>query len=135
MSDDILAANTRFYEVFVSGDLVGLVALWAEDDDVAVAHPGWPTLHGYAAVMASWRDIFLAGPPYVICEDPIAHQTGDNGGYVVCYERVGDTVLAATNIFKRVDGHWRMVHHQAGPVAAEALEAEAQAHEEDEWIN
>jgi len=41
----------------------------------------------------------------------------------VCYEVLEGGFLAATNVFVREDGAWRMVHHQAGasppPTAAD----------------
>ena len=36
---------------------------------------------------------------------------------VVCREVIGDTTLAATNVFVRERGDWRLVHHQAGPTS------------------
>jgi len=37
---------------------------------------------------------------------------------VICRELVGGSPLAATNVFVREDGAWRLLHHQSGPVAA-----------------
>jgi hypothetical protein len=34
---------------------------------------------------------------------------------VLCHEHVEQTALAATNVFVREGGGWKMVHHQAGP--------------------
>jgi hypothetical protein len=45
---------------------------------------------------------------------------------VFCVEFVGGAALAATNLFKRVNGAWRMTHHQAGPIAALVEEAVSQ---------
>jgi len=39
-------------------------------------------------------------------------------GRVFCLEIVGRAALVATNWFRRIDGAWRMVHHQATPLAA-----------------
>jgi hypothetical protein len=36
---------------------------------------------------------------------------------VLCIEIVEGTALAATNQFSRVDGAWRLVHHQSSPIA------------------
>jgi hypothetical protein len=36
---------------------------------------------------------------------------------VLCVETVGEATLVATNLFKRVEGEWRLVHHQASPIA------------------
>jgi ketosteroid isomerase-like protein len=39
---------------------------------------------------------------------------------VTCYEGNGEhpAHLAATNLFTREDGVWRLVHHHAGPLSA-----------------
>ena len=37
---------------------------------------------------------------------------------VFCVEFVGGGALAATNMFRRAAGAWRMTHHQASPIAA-----------------
>jgi hypothetical protein len=68
--------------------------------------------------MESWRAI-LADPPAITHAAAACHLLGE-AAVVTCTERVDDTVLAATNLFVREDGTWRMVHHQAGHV----LEAE-----------
>src|SRR3546814_17800766 len=43
-----------------------------------------------------------------------AHRCGE-AAFVTCYEVIGDSLLAATNIFVLEDGGWKLVHHQAGP--------------------
>ena len=56
--DEVLAANHRFYEAFEAGDLDAMSDVWAHDDTVLCTHPGWSTLHGWAAVSASWFTLF-----------------------------------------------------------------------------
>jgi hypothetical protein len=48
---------------------------------------------------------------------------GDEGR-VICIELIGGTAhaLAATNWFRRVRDVWRMIHHQASPIAMTASE-------------
>ena len=45
---------------------------------------------------------------------------------VLCVEFVGGAALAATNLFRRIDGAWRMTHHQASPIAALVEEVASQ---------
>lgn len=126
MSDDdaVLAANRAFYRAFASRDLAAMAALWAEHAPVACIHPGWDALIGRAAVMASWRDI-LQHPTPIACRAERVLRVGDSA-CVICHETLGEGgnagVLVATNLFVREDGAWRMVHHQAGGVAVEALD-------------
>jgi hypothetical protein len=98
--------------------------IWA-DDGVSCVHPGWTPLIGRAAVVDSYRNI-LTSPNRV----RIAHRedtailTGDEGR-VVCIEIVeGTALLAATNFYRRIGGAWRMVHHQASPIAVAVDESE-----------
>ena len=39
--------------------------------------------------------------------------------FVTCVERIGAAELAATNVFTREHGIWKMVHHHASPIAPE----------------
>jgi ketosteroid isomerase-like protein len=119
MSDDdtIIAANAAFYAAFASGDFAALAGLWADEDTISCIHPGWPAIIGRAAVIGSWRDI-LKNPqrPQIVCAEPNAIVDADQGR-VLCIELVEGTPLAASNHFKRIDGDWRLVHHQSSPIA------------------
>jgi hypothetical protein len=89
-------------------------ALWARRTPVSCIHPGWPPVHGRDKVMSTWDGILEQPPkPAVRPVREVAHVVGDVGT-VVCYEAIGTIILAATNIFVREDGAWRMIHHQAG---------------------
>ncbi len=118
MSDEseVLAANGAFYAAFASGDAEALEAVWARAAPVACCHPGWEPLIGRARVMASFQAILRNGAPPVRCADASAHVIGD-AAYVVCVETVAGARLAATNLFVREAGRFRLVHHQAGPLA------------------
>ncbi|HEU0146448.1 MAG TPA: nuclear transport factor 2 family protein [Bradyrhizobium sp.] len=113
----IIAANAAFYAAFASGDFAALAGLWADEDTISCIHPGWPAIIGRAAVIGSWRDI-LKNParPQIVCTEPNAVVEADQGR-VLCIEVVEGTPLAATNLFKRIDGAWRLVHHQSSPIA------------------
>jgi ketosteroid isomerase-like protein len=116
-NDAILAANTAYYRAFSSGDVAAMNRIWA-DDGVSCVHPGWSALVGRAAVLESYRNILMSpGRVSIVHRDDTAIVTGDEGR-VVCIEVVeGSALLAATNVFRRVGGAWRMVHHQASPIA------------------
>ncbi len=110
----VLEANAAFYRAFDQRDLESLAALWAEHAPVGCIHPGWAPLHGRESVVASWKSILEGQPPRIACFAARAHVFGDCA-LVVCSERLEGGTLAATNVFARDGGTWKLVHHQAGP--------------------
>jgi ketosteroid isomerase-like protein len=114
---DVLAANAAFYRAFAERDVDAMDALWARSAPVACIHPGWQALHGREAVMESWRSI-LDGPdaPAITCSRESV-LSGEGLAVVLCVESLRGGSLAATNVFVREAGQWRMVHHHAGPIA------------------
>jgi len=127
MSDEaeILAANTAYYDAFAAADFAAMSRIWADDDPTCI-HPGWPALVGRPSILESYRQIF-SNPHQERIEPRNATVlvTGDEAR-VLCVEFVAGAALAATNSFRRVDGAWRMIHHQASPIAALVEEPVAQ---------
>jgi len=119
---EILFANEAYYTAFASGDVDAMDAIWAEDTPVTCIHPGGPVLEGRDTVLESWVEILISGQTEgFTCHDAKAHVVGDGVGdlaWVTCLEVFGDGALAATNIFVRENGAWKMTHHQACPTSA-----------------
>lgn len=113
----LLEANAAFYRAFASRDFDAMAALWAKAAPVCCIHPGWPPLNGREAVLEGWRRI-LANPsqPALQMKAPRVTLWGDVA-LVLCFERVEDQYLIASNIFVREGKGWKLSHHQAGPVA------------------
>ncbi len=125
---EVLAQNRAFYAAFRQRDLDSMDGLWAQRAKVSCVHPGWQPLRGREQVMASWRAILgQASVPQIRSEDASAHVFGDTA-FVLCEELVGEGRLVATNVFVREEGDWRLVHHQAGPMAPEAEEEASDDH-------
>lgn len=113
----VLDANSAFYRAFARRDLPAMEALWATGAPVACVHPGWDALRGREAVMASWRTLLEGDAPAIGCSAASAHVAGDVA-WVLCRERIpGAPPVAATNVFVREGGAWRICHHHAGLVA------------------
>ncbi len=126
--NDVREANARFYRAFETLDLAQMDRVWAHDDHVACAHPGWPLLTGWAAVRESWQAIFANTAEMNFTVSDVRAATGGPLGWVTCTEnilssvdgRLSVTSMLATNLFElRPDG-WRMIHHHASHVLGEA---------------
>ena len=114
--DAVLSANLEFYRAFNDRDVKAMDALWAKNAPVLCVHPGWTALAGRDQVIKSWRSI-LANPeaPHVMCHDDRAFLYGDIA-IVQCEEELDTGHLAATNMFAREDGAWKLIHHQASQI-------------------
>jgi ketosteroid isomerase-like protein len=115
--DAILAANAAYYDAFRAADFGAMSKIWA-DDDVSCVHPGWPVLIGRETILHSYRNILRNA-----LQEPIQHQedralVSGSEARVFCTEIVGGMALVATNWFRRVNGAWRLIHHQASPLAS-----------------
>ena len=116
----VLAANRTFYEAFANGDAERMANVWAREHIVACIHPGRSPIHGRDAVLSTWNGILGTGDgPNIHVSDALATVVGE-AAFVTCMEHVGDTNMAATNVFVLERGEWRLVHHHAGPVAVRA---------------
>ncbi len=114
---EVLEANEAFYRAFAARDLDAMAGLWAESHPVACAHPGWDVLDGREEVLDSWRGILRSeAAPDVSCSHAQARVLGE-AAFVTCHEVMAGGRLVATNVFVREGGRWRMVHHQASPIA------------------
>lgn len=122
--DAVLAANAAYYDAFAQGDVGAMNRVWA-DDAISCIHPGWPVLVGRQVVLDSYRNI-LRNPE----RERIGHRDhmvliAGREARVLCVEVIAGTgvTLAATNGFRRIDGAWRLIHHQASPIASLFTEA------------
>jgi ketosteroid isomerase-like protein len=121
----ILAANAAYYSAFAGGDFAAMSRIWA-DDNVSCIHPGWPVLIGREAILESYREIMRNPNQERIERRNETVLAAGEEARVLCVEFVGGAALAATNMFRRVDGAWRMTHHQASPIAALVEEVASQ---------
>jgi ketosteroid isomerase-like protein len=130
-SNAVSAANTEFYAAFEARDLDRMAEVWERSDRATVTHPGWPTLHGWARVAASWDAIF-ANTPYiqfvltdesvtvhgdtawVTLDENILQATGGPG--TGSAEELSGSRIATTNVFARTGDEWRLVVHHGSPV-------------------
>jgi len=120
--DAVLAANLEFYRAFATRDAAAMDALWAKRAAVACLHPGWTALTDREAIISSWSGI-LSNPdaPRISCVDERVMPYGDTA-LVLCEEELDGGTLAASNLFVREDGAWRIAHHHAGQIVRRQAE-------------
>jgi len=122
-------AEAAFYASFQRKDLAGMMAVWAEGDDIVCVHPGGRMLIGADAVRAGWDDIFRRGPAMQFIVDE--RRRAEDGGLAlhIVHEhiRVGGEMapapVLATNAYRRTAHGWRMILHHASPGPAAARPA------------
>lgn len=115
------AVNDAFYAAHEAHDLTAMRAVWEHSDRVVCIHPGWPIIRGWDGVEASWNRIFHGpGRNQFIVTNDVVTVAGDQA-WVTLDENVvapgGTGTIAATNLYVRADGGWRMVLHHGSPVA------------------
>ncbi|WP_129841677.1 nuclear transport factor 2 family protein [Streptomyces sp. RFCAC02] len=139
----VAAANTAFYEAVERADIDLLDALWLDDEEISVVHPGWPVIRGrgevlrsYALIMANTEYIqfFLTdvevsvrgGTAVATCtENILSGGPAEDGGAMG--PLVGGLVVA-TNVFRRAPGGgWRLWSHHGSPVLVDRDDEEAAA--------
>jgi ketosteroid isomerase-like protein len=133
VEDDVRAANADFYAAFEARDLDAMANVWDGSERARVTHPGWPTLTGWAKVSGSWKAIF-ANTPYIqfvltdeqvlvlgdvaiVTNDENILQSSEAGAGAAGSRGVlSGARVAATNVFVRGTGRWRMILHHGSPV-------------------
>lgn len=133
----VAQANLAFYRALEARDLDTMSAVWHHDEAVSCVHPGWHRLDGWEEVERSWANIFANSRPWAVsCEDMRIALAGDLA-WVTCVEVIvpfgGETSddaarMQATNLFGRVAGEWRLVHHHASPSPTGDSESEETVH-------
>lgn len=116
------AAEEAFYDAMRRGDLVGMMTLWADDDDVVCIHPGGVRLVGLKAVREGFEAMFSDGG---IDVHPAQARTYQGAALAVhtLVEKIrvhadgGPRIVdcPATNVYVKVATGWRLVLHHAGP--------------------
>ena len=127
-------AENAFYEALERGDLEGMMAVWAEDEDIICVHPTGPRLSGQDQVREGWAKIFAGGAgPRVQVNQQVAisgmmiavHSVHEN--FTMEGEARPQVPVVATNVYLRTPAGWRMIVHHASPapVQNEAAAREA----------
>src|SRR5574341_410329 len=135
-------AENAFYEALERCDLEGMMAVWAEDEEIVCVHPAGTRLTGQDQVRSSWAQIFAAGPRARVA---IANQVAISGMMLAVHsvfedftlveaagrgQRVEDArpaPIVATNVYLRAAAGWRMIVHHASPAPSQPQAAGREA--------
>jgi ketosteroid isomerase-like protein len=121
----VLEANLAFYRALQERAIKEMERVWDHDGEISCVHPGWHRLDGWSEVRRSWQNIFANARAWrVSCERVRVSVRGDLA-WVVCLEVIRPDAaieaeaarMQATNVFRRTEEGWRMVHHHASPSA------------------
>ena len=120
-------AENAFYESLERCDLDGMMAVWAEDEEIVCVHPAGQRLSGQEEVRESWARLFAAGPrARLTVSNQVAisammlavhsvHET-----FAVEGDPRPNAPILATNVYLRTAAGWRMIVHHASPAPAQA---------------
>jgi uncharacterized protein (TIGR02246 family) len=124
-------AENAFYEALERCDLEGMMAVWAEDEDIVCVHPAGARLSGQDEVRESWAKMFAAGPHARV---RIEQQVAISGMMLAVHsvfesftiegkppggEQREPPPIVATNVYLRTAAGWRMIVHHASPAPAQ----------------
>ena len=117
--------EAQLYEALQRGDLEGLLALWADEDEIVCVHPGGTRLIGPAAIRASFEALFANGGIRIQPEQ--VHRVQHVGLAVhhlverieVITEKGPQRAwVLATNVYLKTAQGWRLAAHHASPGTA-----------------
>lgn len=121
-NDKVLAASEAFYsalnDVF-NKDPSAMSSIWLHSDDVTAMRPNGGREVGWDALWIAWKsaaEVFEGGAVemtdrVIFASGEFAYEVGlEKGTFYPGGEQV-EVAHRATNIFRRVAGEWKIVHH------------------------
>jgi uncharacterized protein (TIGR02246 family) len=115
-----------FYDAIARGDLDGMMALWAEDEEIVCVHPNSPRLIGHADIRASWEAIFENGTMQIHVRQLHAMHNLLTAVHSLIEEFhskdqiAQDVHIIATNVYVKTPRGWRIATHHASVAAGAA---------------
>lgn len=122
--EEVTRINQAFYDAFESLDIARMDGLWAHQDYVTCIHPGWSLRVGWPAVRDSWVLIFNNTFSMSFELTELQVQVAGDLAWVICTENITSrqddearvSRVLATNLYERLGGEWKMIHHHGSPV-------------------
>jgi len=135
VEDEIRQASEQFYAAInraINGDPVPIIEVWSHGSDVTAMHPLGGRETGWEEVRASWEQVaqgFSDGQVsiedlvVVPLSDDVAYTLGTEHGQAKLGEETVSIDWRVTNIYRREEGEWNIVHHHTdvSPALVEVL--------------
>jgi ketosteroid isomerase-like protein len=127
--DDVRAASDQFYsalDAMANGDASSMADIWSHGGDVTTMHPIGGREEGWDAVSGSFAGVASASTDGTVTRsDQVIRVVGD-AAYELCTESVSWTFAGepmslegrTTNVYRKENGEWKVVHHHADLNAA-----------------
>lgn len=136
----VLQVNSAFYKAFSQKDYDAMEKVWLMDAGAICIHPSNQPIFGAKNVLASWKEMFAGGneafqknkvepenirlsvkgtTAILICDEEVYTKRFVRGRKRLVSEKKGKpgmelvNKLVTTNIFRKVNGKWYMIHHHA----------------------
>ena len=122
--DHVRAVSDRFYaalNAMANGDASGMADVWVSDSNALAMHPNNERDLGWDEVQASFDGVAQASSDGDIqLVDQVVRVSGDTacevgreqGSFCLAGQRV-ELDHRVTNVYRRTDEGWKMVHHHA----------------------
>ena len=123
LEDEIQQASEQFYAALnrtINGDSGSMMEVWSHDSYVATMHPLGGRETGWEEVRASWEQVAqefsdgqvsIEGLVVVPLSADVAYTLGTEQGQATLGEETVSIDWRVTNIYRREEGEWMMVHH------------------------
>ena len=135
VEDEIQQSSEQFYTAInraINGDPGLMTEVWSHGSDVTTMHPLGGRETGWEEVRASWEQVAQAfSDGQVSLEDLVVVPLSDVVAYTLGTEngqaKLGDKTVGidwrVTNIYRREEGEWKVVHHHTdvSPALVEVL--------------
>lgn len=140
-SASAIKANDAFYLAFQAMEMAEMAAVWSHAPEVCCIHPGWEPLIGWGDVRQSFVAIFAGQGWLRVAPSEVEALVEGDMAWVRCVEVVSSLSsfgpsqarVAATNLFRREAGEWKLVLHHGSPIASQrSPDAETHAVDDDE---
>ena len=102
------------------GDASSMADVWSHEDDVTTMHPIGGREEAWDAVNGSWEGVASMSEGGEVTRTDQVRATGDLA-YELCTESTSMTLAGeqvslegrATNVYRKEEGEWKVVHHHA----------------------